>query len=212
MDASAELESREPPSDEDEDGSLFGTATMAELCARQGRLGQAVAIYRRLIAAGGEAGQLAAWTERLGALERVHGGAAAPPEPAAARPPARPPAKPPAAEAAPPRHQLALVVRQPVRGGQVVHARGNDVVVLAPVNPGGQVVADGHVHVYAPLRGRAIAGAGGCPDARIFCLRLEAELLAINGLYLTAEQIPAAAWGRAAQVYLQDGRWMFAPL
>src|SRR5205823_1188987 len=69
-----------------------------------------------------------------------------------------------------------VVVTRPVRGGQVVHARDNDLVVLAPVNPGAQVIADGHLHVYAPLRGRAVAGASGLPGARIFCQKLEAEL------------------------------------
>jgi septum site-determining protein MinC len=244
MDAPAGTPSPDPASEDDEDTGLFGTATMAELCARQGRLGQAIAIYTRLIAGAAADEQRSVWMERLAALSRAHGGASAvrvapahesstaaptapalPPTARAATEPARvasepaPPAgKTPAASAqvvpalAAPAHRLALVVRQPVRGGQVVHAEGNDVVVLAPVNPGGQVVADGHVHVYAPLRGRAIAGAAGCPDARIFCQRLEAELLAINGVYLTADEIPAAAWGRPAQISLQDGRWVIAPL
>ncbi|MBC8134210.1 MAG: septum site-determining protein MinC, partial [Deltaproteobacteria bacterium] len=65
-------------------------------------------------------------------------------------------------------HRPPLVVRQPVRSGQVVYARRGDLVVLAPVNPGAEVVADGHVHIYAPLRGRAIAGAQGFTEARIF--------------------------------------------
>ena len=202
-----------PPADEDDDAELFGTATMAELCARQGRLGQAIAIYTRLIATSAPSEQRASFCERLAALERAHGrGAAADVRDAPARPLASPTAAMPAAAVAPAAHRLALVVSRPVRGGQVVYAEGTDLVVLAPVNPGGQVVADGHVHVYAPLRGRAIAGAAGSPDARIFCQRLEAELLAINGVYLTAEEIPAAAWGRAAQLSLRDGRWVVAPL
>ena len=59
-----------------------------------------------------------------------------------------------------------MVVTKPVRGGQVIHARDNDLVVLAPVNPGAQVIADGHLHIYAPLRGRAVAGAGWAAWAR----------------------------------------------
>jgi septum site-determining protein MinC len=238
MDAPAGNPSSDPASEDDEDAGLFGTATMAELCARQGRLGQAIAIYSRLVAGDAAADQRTAWLARLAALTRAQDGASAaratprepsttapvapaiPPGPAAraATEPPRPASAAPAARApvtpaiAAPAHRLALVVRQPVRGGQIVRAEGNDVVVLAPVNPGGQVVADGHVHVYAPLRGRAIAGAAGCPDARIFCQRLEAELLAINGVYLTADEIPAAAWGRPAQISLQDGRWVIAPL
>ncbi len=102
-------------------------------------------------------------------------------------------------------HTGPVVVTKPVRGGQVIHARDNDLVVLAPVNPGAQVIADGHLHVYAPLRGRAVAGAAGLPGARIFCQKLEAELVAIAGAYVMAEEIPAALRGRAAQVFLENG-------
>jgi septum site-determining protein MinC len=102
-------------------------------------------------------------------------------------------------------HSGPMVVTKPVRGGQVIHARDNDLVVLAPVNPGAQVIADGHLHVYAPLRGRAVAGAAGLPGARIFCQKLEAELVAIAGAYVMAEEIPAALRGRAAQVFLENG-------
>ncbi|HVT10299.1 MAG TPA: septum site-determining protein MinC [Polyangia bacterium] len=98
-----------------------------------------------------------------------------------------------------------VVVTKPVRGGQVVYAQNNDLVVLAPVNPGAQVIADGHLHVYAPMRGRGVAGAQGLPGARIFCQKLEAELLAISGAYVMAEEIPVAMRGRAVQVHLEDG-------
>jgi septum site-determining protein MinC len=104
-----------------------------------------------------------------------------------------------------PPHTGPMVVTRPVRGGQVIHARDNDLVVLAPVNPGAQVIADGHLHIYAPLRGRAVAGAAGLPGARIFCQKLEAELVAIAGAYVMAEEIPAALRGRAAQVFLENG-------
>jgi septum site-determining protein MinC len=105
-----------------------------------------------------------------------------------------------------------MVVTKPVRGGQVVHARDNDLVILAPVNPGAQVIADGHLHVYAPLRGRAVAGASGLPGARIFCQKLEAELVAVSGAYVMAEEIPAELRGRAAQVFLEDGQCRIKPL
>ncbi len=98
-----------------------------------------------------------------------------------------------------------VVVTKPVRGGQVVYAQNNDLVVLAPVNPGAQVIADGHLHVYAPMRGRGVAGAQGLPGARIFCQKLEAELLAISGAYVMAEEIPVAMRGRAVQVHLENG-------
>lgn len=102
-------------------------------------------------------------------------------------------------------HNGPVVVTTPVRGGQVVYAQNNDLVILAPVNPGAQVIADGHLHVYAPMRGRGVAGAQGLPGARIFCQKLEAELLAISGAYLMADEIPASARGRAVQVYLEGG-------
>jgi septum site-determining protein MinC len=98
-----------------------------------------------------------------------------------------------------------VVVTQPVRGGQVVYAQNNDLVVLASVNPGAQVIADGHVHIYAPLRGRAVAGASGLQGARIFCHKLDAELVAISGAYVMADEIPADRRGKPAQVYLENG-------
>ena len=180
---------------EDEDEDLFGTETMAELCARQGQLGRAVAIYRRLIA--GNPGAPATWKQRLSALERV--------APAAPAPTPREAPRPLLALAPPAPYRPALVIRQAVRSGQIVHAEKSDLVVLAPVNPGGQVVADGHIHVYAPLRGRAVAGAGGSAEARIFCQRLEAEVVAINGVYLAADDMPPGCQGRAAQISLREG-------
>jgi septum site-determining protein MinC len=123
------------------------------------------------------------------------------PEPS---PPPPEPAVLPSALARPP-HTGPMVVTKPVRGGQVIHARDNDLVVLAPVNPGAQVIADGHLHIYAPLRGRAVAGAAGLPGARIFCQKLEAELVAISGAYVMAEEIPTALRGHAAQIFLEDG-------
>jgi len=179
---------------DDDEPDLFGTETMAELCARQGQTGRAAAIYRRLIA--GHASAPAAWRQRLAALEKVAPVAAPPPLPREALRSVPPLVEP---------HRPALVVRQPVRSGQIVHAEKGDLVVLAPVNPGGQVVADGHIHVYAPLRGRAVAGAGGSPEARIFCQRLEAEVVAINGVYLVADDMAPSWRGRAVQISLRDG-------
>ena len=105
-----------------------------------------------------------------------------------------------------------MVITKPVRSGQVVYAQNNDLVVLAPVNPGAQVIADGHVHVYAPLRGRARRRRAGLLGARIFCQRLEAELVAISGAYLIADDIPAERRGRAAQIYLENGECRIAAL
>lgn len=97
----------------------------------------------------------------------------------------------------------ALIIDKPLRSGQQVYARGRDLVVLAMVNAGAEVIADGHIHVYAPLRGKAMAGARGNMEARIFALALEAELLSIAGVYRTSENpLPAAVQGKPTQVRL----------
>lgn len=100
----------------------------------------------------------------------------------------------------------ALVIDKPLRSGQQVYARGRDLVVLAMVNPGAEVIADGHIHVYAPLRGKAMAGARGNADARIFSLCLEPELISIAGIYRTSENpLPDGVWGQPTQVRLVPG-------
>lgn len=111
---------------------------------------------------------------------------------------------PAAATALPAPGQLsALIIDKPLRSGQQIYARGRDLVVLAMVNAGAEVIADGHIHVYAPLRGKAIAGARGNTDARIFALALEAELLSIAGVYRTSENpLPDDVQGKPTQVRL----------
>ena len=109
-------------------------------------------------------------------------------------------------------HRPPMVVRQPVRSGQEIYARQTDLIVLAPVNPGAQVIADGHVHIYAPLRGRAIAGAAGYPEARIFCQKLEAELICIAGAYMLADDMPPDRIGKAVQVFIEHGECHIVPL
>ncbi len=100
----------------------------------------------------------------------------------------------------------ALVIDKPLRSGQQVYARGRDLVVLAMVNAGAEVIADGHIHVYAPLRGKAMAGARGNTDARIFALALDAELISIAGVYRTADTpLPEGIAGRPTQVQLVAG-------
>ena len=83
-------------------------------------------------------------------------------------------------------------------------ARGTDLIVTAAVSAGAELVADGHIHVYGALRGRAMAGFSGNSSARIFCQKIEAELLAIDGYYQTAEEIDSALRNRPAQAWL-DG-------
>jgi septum site-determining protein MinC len=112
----------------------------------------------------------------------------------------------PVAAAAPVSPPSALVIDKPLRSGQQVYARGRDLVVLSMVNPGAEVIADGHIHVYAPLRGKAIAGARGDAGARIFSLCLEAELLSIAGVYRTSDvPLPDGVWGKPTQVHLDGG-------
>lgn len=112
---------------------------------------------------------------------------------------------------------LTMVIDKPIRSGQKIYARGADLVVLAMVNQGAEVVADGNIHVYAPLRGKAMAGARGNTAARIFSLCLEPELISIAGVYRTSENpLPADIAGKPAQVWLssEDGqdRLLIEPL
>ncbi|MDR1888816.1 MAG: septum site-determining protein MinC, partial [Zoogloeaceae bacterium] len=100
----------------------------------------------------------------------------------------------------------AQVVDRPLRSGQQIYARGGDLVVLASVNPGAEVIADGSIHIYAPLRGRALAGAGGDAKARIFTTCFEAELVSIAGVYRTfAGGVPAELARRPVQVKADAG-------
>jgi septum site-determining protein MinC len=94
-------------------------------------------------------------------------------------------------------------VDRPVRGGNQVYAQGGDLVVDNIVAAGAEAIADGDVHVHGPLRGRAIAGASGDRNARIYCRRLEAELMAIAGVYLTADGVDPALRGEAVRVSLR---------
>lgn len=106
-------------------------------------------------------------------------------------------------EAAAVRARGTLTLRQPVRGGQVVYAESGDAVALSSVNAGGELIADGHVHVYGALRGRALAGAHGDTTARIFCQSLEAELVSVAGTYLNADELPEGYLRRPVQIYLE---------
>ena len=140
---------------------------------------------------------------------------AAPPKEADAAPAAQP-AEPVVVAAAPVAPAGALVIDKPLRSGQQVYARGRDLVVMAMVNPGAEVIADGHIHVYAPLRGKAMAGARGNTEARIFALSLEAQLLSIAGVYRTSEvPLPAEVLGQPTQVRLvggTDGKLVMDPI
>ncbi len=182
--------------------TMFATETMAELSARQGRVADAVAIYRHLL------------SERRGATSGPRSGRCASPSwkrapraqprrPPPARAPAQTRSAPaPAEVAAATGQRPSLVIREPVRSGQVIYAEGRDLIVVAPVHAGAQLLADGNIHVYGPLKGRAVAGAHGLRDAQLFCLALEAELVGVDTGYLLSDDIPAALRSGPARVFL----------
>jgi septum site-determining protein MinC len=97
-----------------------------------------------------------------------------------------------------------LVVESPVRSGQSIYYPDGDVIVIGSVSSGADVIAGGSVHIYGTVRGRVMAGAYGETRARIFCRRLEAELLAVGGFYMTADEIRAELRGQAVHAWLED--------
>ena len=105
-----------------------------------------------------------------------------------------------------------LVVEDHVRSGQSILFPAGDVTVLGSVSSGAEVLAGGSIHIYGALRGRALAGAQGFGKARIFCSRLEAELVSIDGFYRTAEDMDPALRGSAVQIWLEASRIMIAAL
>jgi septum site-determining protein MinC len=105
-----------------------------------------------------------------------------------------------------------LVVTETVRSGQRVFADGGDLIVVAAVGAGAELIAHGNIHVYGPLRGRALAGVNGDRSARIFCQCLEAELVAIAGLYRTSDDLGPAVHGQRVQAFLQDDALRVEPL
>ncbi|MBZ9943391.1 septum site-determining protein MinC [Mesorhizobium sp. BR1-1-13] len=105
-----------------------------------------------------------------------------------------------------------LMVKSPLRSGQSIFHPHGDVIVLGSVASGSEIIAAGSIHVYGTLRGRAIAGSEGNISARIFCRRNEAELLAIDGWYTTAEDMEGASRGKPVQAFLEDGVLRVVPL
>lgn len=96
------------------------------------------------------------------------------------------------------------VITTPVRSGQQVYARGGDLIILAPVSHGSEILADGSIHVYGPLRGRALAGVMNNNNAHIFCQSLEAELVSIGGAYQVSENLRDSHWKQAVHIYLNE--------
>lgn len=132
-------------------------------------------------------------------------------------PPAAPAPAPAAEEAAPAASPASapgvarptLLVEQNVRSGQRIWAQGSDLIVHGTVNPGGEVIADGHIHIYGPLRGRAIAGGAENAEARIFALQFDPELVSIAGYYATREGLGQAPIGKPTQVRLVGENMVF---
>ena len=137
-------------------------------------------------------------------------GDAAPPAPRAASPapaPERAAAPAPAVAGEP-----GMLHTAPIRSGQQIYAEQRDLTVLGTVGAGAEVIADGSIHIYGALRGRALAGARDNPKARIFCREFHAELVAIAGHYQVMEDIPADVRGKPAQVWLENGQIHIAAL
>lgn len=105
------------------------------------------------------------------------------------------------------KYTQAKIITKPIRAGTRIYAKDSDLVILAAVNSGAEVIADGNIHIYAPLRGRALAGASGDKDARIFCQAIEAELVSIAGHYWVKENIKAPKNSKSMfQIYLENDK------
>jgi septum site-determining protein MinC len=111
-----------------------------------------------------------------------------------------------------PPEETSLVIAEPVRSGQSVLFIKGDVTIIGSVASGAEVLAGGSVHVYGALRGRAVAGAVGRSNARIFCQRFEAELVSIDGFYMAADDMDQALRGRAVEIRLVDDAIVVSPL
>jgi len=146
--------------------------------------------------------------------EPVEGAAAAAPAPAAREAAAQPAAAktPTAPTAKSAGGEPGLVQTAPVRSGQQVYAENRDLTVVTAVGAGAEVIADGSIHIYGALRGRALAGAQGNEKARIFCREFHAELVAIAGHYKVLEDLPRELRGKAVQIWLDNGQLNIAAL
>lgn len=138
--------------------------------------------------------------------------ATAPAAPAAAEPAPAAKAAPASAAAKQATAGPGLIQTTPVRSGQQVYAENRDLTVLSAVGAGAEAIADGSIHIYGALRGRALAGAQGNEDARIFCREFHAELVAVAGHYKVLEDIPAELRGKPVQVWLEKGQLKLAAL
>ena len=104
------------------------------------------------------------------------------------------------------------IIRHPVRSGQQIYAKGGDLIILSSVSTGAEVLADGNIHVYGPLRGRALAGVKGNTDACIFCMKLEAELISIAGRYKIDDDVKKSFWQQSVRISLVGNQLNVEPL
>ena len=105
-----------------------------------------------------------------------------------------------------------LFIDKPVRSGQQIYARDTDLIIMGTVSPGAEVIADNNIHIYGPLRGRALCGVSGNESTRIFCSSLEAELVSVAGSFRMLETIPEELRGKPAQIWLDQDRLNIEPL
>ena len=162
---------------------------------------------RQLFAIGIQNGTAAQAAAALSAgLVTLQGGRDAPAEPRGGRTPRAVPPPPPEPARA------TMLITEPVRSGQRVFADRGDLIVVASVGSGAELIADGNIPVYGSLRGRALAGVNGDADARIFCQSLEAELIAITGLYQTSEDLGPAVRKQRVQAFLREEALLIEPL
>jgi len=193
--------------------SVADYTSLRQLLRRHGMIPVGVQNGSALQLRAAKAVDLSAFSGASGSGARRPAAERAPPAPAAApeaerAPPPSPRERSPAplerAADRPAADQRTRLVTQPVRSGTQIYAKGGDLVVVAPVSAGAELIADGHIHVYGALRGRAIAGAMGDTNARIFAHRFAAELVSVAGRYIVSDAIPAEHLNQPAQVALID--------
>lgn len=103
-------------------------------------------------------------------------------------------------------------IEQNIRSGQQIYVKGADLIIKGTVGAGAEVIADGNIHIYGSLRGKAIAGAGGDSSKKIYCYNMQAELISIAGNYWLSESLQGEFWGKSACISLQDGQLVLAEL
>ncbi|NNM58665.1 MAG: septum site-determining protein MinC [Legionellales bacterium] len=132
--------------------------------------------------------------------------------PAAKHTVAASPARSPSSSRAPKRTGNTKIISQPVRSGQQIYAQGSDLVILASVSHGAEIISDGSIHVYGALHGRAIAGSSGNLDARIFCTKLDAELISIAGIYSLSDDYTNKKLDAPMQIFLENNQLVITEL